>query len=495
LKNLQIDLPKISFDTLLASYLLSPQKRRHNLDELTLEVFKKVKIPLEDLIGKGKKQQTLLEAPLEKVKDYCCEDSDYTCRLKEHFEEELKHKKLETLFYQIELPLLSILAKMERTGIYLDAAQIREVGSSLTAKLDTIQTTIFRAVGEEFNLNSPKQLSQVLFETLNLKPPRKMSTSADVLEELAVECPIVQEILNYRALEKLRSTYAESLPHFIHPNTHRIHCTFNQSGTATGRLACQDPNLQNIPVRSPEGLAIRACFKPQKPGWRFLGADYSQIELRLLAHFSEDPELLNAFQQGGDIHTHTASLVFDVPQKEVSSAMRDAAKTVNFGILYGQSPFGLSRQLGISMHEAATFIKTYFKRYPRVSEYLESCKELTRKTGVAKTLIGRLRPIPEINNKNPAIRAGAERLAVNTPLQGTAADLIKMAMIEIDRSLQEQKLEGAMILQIHDELIFEIPEEETASFETLVKEKMEGVLTLNVPIEVHLAVGKNWAEC
>jgi DNA polymerase-1 len=495
LKNLGIDLTRICFDTLLASYLLNPQSRRHNLDELTLEIFKKVKIRIEELIGKGKLQKTLFEAPIEKVKDYCCEDVDYTCRLKEHFSEELMEKNLEKLFYDIELPLLPILAKMERAGIYLDIEKINEVAQSLNAELHKIKMSIFREVGEEFNLNSPKQLGIVLFEKLKLKQPRKISTSADVLEELAIECPLVQEILNYRALEKLRSTYAEALPGFVNPNTGRIHCTFNQSGTATGRLACQDPNLQNIPIRSPEGLAIRACFKPQKRGWCFLGADYSQIELRLLAHFSEDPELLIAFSRGEDIHTHTASIVFDIPQKEVTREMRGAAKTVNFGILYGQGPFGLSRQLGISSAEASAFIKTYFERYPRVLEYLEHCKELTRKTGVAKTLTGRQRPIPEIHNKNPAIRAGAERLAINTPLQGTAADLIKMAMIEIDRCLTMRNLEGKMLLQIHDELIFEIPEEETAPFEKLVKEKMEHILKLNVPIEVHLAVGKNWAEC
>jgi len=495
LKNIGIDLPPICFDTLLASYLLNPQSRKHNLDELALEVFKKIKIPIEELIGKGKNQRTMFEAPIEKVAQYCCEDADYTCRLKDHFSEELKEKKLEKLFYDIELPLLPILAKMEREGIYLDAKEIEEVGKRLHNDLEALKTAIFREVGEEFNLNSPKQLSAILFEKLKLKAPKKISTSADVLEDLAVDSPIVQEILNYRVLEKLRSTYVEALPSFINPNTGRIHCTFNQSGTATGRLACQDPNLQNIPVRSQEGLAIRACFKPQKPGWLFLGADYSQIELRLLAHFSEDPELLKAFRNGEDIHTHTAALVFGVSRDEVTSDMRNKAKTVNFGILYGQGPFGLSRQIGVSMKEASAFIKTYFERYPAVSTYLEQCKEFTRKTGLSKTLTGRSRPIPEIQNKNPAIRAGAERLAINTPLQGTAADLIKLAMIEIDRSIQEQKLQGKMILQIHDELIFEIPEEEVPIFEAMVKEKMEGVLPLKVPIEVHLSIGKNWAEC
>ncbi len=296
-------------------------------------------------------------------------------------------------------------------------------------------------------------------------------------------------------MEKLRSTYIESLPDTIHLETGRIHCTFNQSIAATGRLSCQDPNLQNIPVREKEGIAIRSCFKPEKRGWSFLGGDYSQIELRLLAHFSEDKELLHAFNTGRDIHVHTASLIFGVAESLVTSDMRNAAKTVNFGIVYGQGPFGLSRQLHIPMREASDFIKKYFMRYPRVLDYIEFCKEHARKTGISKTLTGRQRPIPEIHNKNPSIRAGAERLAVNTPLQGTAADLIKKAMIEIDRTIEEKSLEGKMILQIHDELIFEIPDGEVRDFEKLVKNIMEHVIKLNVPLEVHISVGKNWAEC
>lgn len=494
-----IRLKQICFDTLLASYLLDPQNRRHNLDELALEKFKRVKIPIEQLIGKGKTQITMKEVPLEQIKDYSCEDIDYTTRLKELFEEELEEKKLGRLLYDIELPLLPILAQMEREGIYLDTKPLQALGDELHGELNRIKAKIFGEVGEEFNLNSPKQLSEVLFQKMGLKPPARkkseFSTSADVLEELAAENPVVQHILEYRTLEKLRSTYIEALPEQINPETGRIHCTFNQSVTATGRLSCQDPNLQNIPIRTKEGVAIRSCFKPMKTGWSFLGADYSQIELRILAHFSEDPELLKAFQTGRDIHTYTASLVFGVPEKEVTAEMRSQAKAVNFGIVYGQSSFGLSQQLRIPMKEAAEFIKRYFERYPRVSEYLEACKEQARKTGVSRTLTGRQRPIPEIHNKNPMIRAAAERLATNTPLQGTAADLIKLAMIEIDREISHRKLEGRMILQIHDELIFEIPDQEIPAFEKLVKDKMEGVLKLNAPIEVHLAVGKNWGEC
>lgn len=489
LENLHILIKKISFDTLLASYLLSPQTRRHNLDDLCLEKFKKVKVPLESLIGKGKHQISMRDVPIEKVKAYCCEDIDYTTRLKELFQEELREKKLDRILHDIELPLLPILAHMERTGIYLDVERLKVEGEKLIRELTKIKFQIYELAGEEFNLNSPKQLSEVLYQKLGLKA-KTTSTSADVLEELAEEHPIVRHILEYRTLEKLRSTYVEALPHQVNPLTGRIHCTFNQSVAATGRLSCQDPNLQNIPIHS----EIRSCFK-SAPGCQFLGADYSQIELRLLAHFSEDPELTRAFQTGRDVHVHTASLVFGVPEDRVTPAMRSQAKTVNFGIVYGQSAFGLSKQLGISMREASDFIKTYFERYPRVLHYLEQCKSLARKTGCSTTLNGRLRPIPEIHNQNPSIRAAAERLAINTPLQGTAADLIKMAMIEIDREIRHRNLKGKMILQIHDELIFEIPDSEVAVFEALVKEKMEQVMKLNVPVEVHIAVGKNWAEC
>lgn len=489
LKQIGIQVKNIGFDTLLASYLLDPQRRRHNLDELTLEMFQKVKIPIESLIGKGKNEISMRDVPIEKVKEYCCEDIDFTIRLKEIFAERLKTKNLEKILYDIELPLLPILAEMEEAGISLDTEKLREVGEKLVHDLTKVKFTIFELAGEEFNLNSPKQLSEVLYQKLGIKA-KTTSTSADVLEELADEHPVIAPILTYRTLEKLRSTYVEALPQAVNPITGRIHPHFNQSVAATGRLSCQDPNLQNIPLHS----AIRSCFKPA-PGYLFLGADYSQIELRLLAHFSEDKELMRAFNTGRDIHIHTASLVFGVPEERVTPAMRSQAKTVNFGIVYGQSAFGLAKQLGISQREASEFIKAYFAQYPGVVRYLEESKEQVRRSGFSKTLTGRLRPIPEIHNKNPSIRQAAERLAINTPLQGTAADLIKKAMIEIDRVIRERHLRGKMILQIHDELIFEIPEGEVVSFETLVKEKMENVLKLNVPIEVHLAVGKNWAEC
>jgi len=491
-------LRSLSFDTLLASYLLAPQNRRHNLDELALEKFHKAKIPLVSLIGKGKAEKTLKEVPVPEVLAYCCEDIDYTCRLKELFEKELT-PSLRRLLHEIDLPLLPILAQMERRGVYLDADALALQGKALSRQIDILKAEIFSSVGEEFNLNSPKQLSHVLFTTLGLKKPTHarsaFATSADVLEELASASPIVEKILSYRTLEKLRSTYVEALPLAIHPKTGRIHCTFSQSVAATGRLSSQDPNLQNIPIRSPEGKAIRSAFRPQKKGWSYLGADYSQIELRLLAHFADDPVLKKAFAANEDIHASTAAHLFGVHLSAVTPDMRAQAKTVNFGVLYGQGPFGLSKQLGISHHEASSFIKTYFERYPSVQAFLEECKEKVRKNGYSETMTGRIRPIPEIHNKNPSIRAAAERLAVNTPLQGTAADLIKIAMIRLSQALEKGRFQGEMVLQIHDELILEAPDEEISSLTPLVQEIMQTALPFQVPLEVNVAIGKNWAEC
>ncbi len=494
-----IALSSIAFDTMLASYLVNPHIPRHGLDELSLEKFGKVKIPISDLLGKGKQEKTMQEVPLKEVATYCGEDVDYTLRLKALFEKELKICKVERVFNEIEIPLISVLARMERHGIFCDKKELLHLSKELKEKLSVLETKIYKFAKEEFNINSPKQLSYILFEKMGIKPPKKtttgFSTAANVLDELKEESPLVQEIIEYRTLEKLRSTYVDALPQEINPSTGKIHCSFNQSVAATGRLSCQHPNLQNIPVRTEEGKKIRAAFKPQDPHYRFVSADYSQIELRLLAHLSEDPCLLQAFQNQEDVHSYTASLVFDIPLKEVTSEMRHRAKAVNFGILYGQQAFGLSQQLGISHEEASHFIKTYFKRYAKVEQFLSFCKESARKTGRAVTLTGRQRPLPEIHSKNPSIRAAAERLAVNTPLQGTAADLIKIAMIQIDAHLQKKPTLGAMILQIHDELLFESPDDKTASLAKLAKEVMEGVFTLKVPLVVDISIGKNWGAC
>ena len=498
LLNEKLPLPRISFDTILASYLLTPQNQRHNLDQLALERFQKVKIPIEELIGKGKKQISMNEVPIEHVCVYCCQDTDYTVRLKELFEKELSDEGLMPLLKDLELPLLPVLLNMERRGIYVDPAILQKMSSELAINIKALEQEIYQMAGEEFNVNSPKQLSKILFEKMGIPPPKKtatgFSTSADVLEELQEEVAIVSRILEYRTLEKLRSTYVDSLPQEINPKTGRIHCTFNQSVAATGRLSCQDPNLQNIPIRSPIGKKIRTAFKPQENHWSFLSADYSQIELRLLAHLSEDPTLLKAFSEGEDVHAYTASLVFDVPLSDVTEEMRQRAKAVNFGILYGQQAFGLSQGLKIDYRDAAAFIDKYFERYKRVKDFLEFCKEGARKTGRAVTMTGRHRPLPEINSKNPILRAASERLAINTPLQGTAADLIKLGMIQIDSFLKHRHL-GHMLLQIHDELLFESPDTHVQELSSQVKMMMESVMKLKVPLEVHISIGKNWGEC
>jgi len=498
LKNHGIEIKNICFDTMLASYLLSPQSRRHNLDILSLDKFNKTKIPIEDLIGE-KQEKSMRDVPLDKIMEYCCEDVDYTCRLKILFQKELEKEDLLKVLNTIELPLIAVLVEMERNGIFLDEAKLLETKKELEQHLHIVERKIFDEVKEEFNINSPKQLAHILYEKLALPQPKKaaseFSTSADVLEKLKGKAPVIDDILTYRTYQKLLSTYAETLPKDINPSTKRIHCTFNQSITATGRLSCQDPNLQNIPVRTEEGKKIREAFRPQYKGWSFLSFDYSQIELRLMAHFSEDDNLLDAFHHSQDIHKKTASLVFNVPLSEVTSEMRQAAKAVNFGILYGQGAYGLAKQLNISNKKAEEFIKNYFENYPKVKVFLEKCQETAEREQVAITLFGRKRPLLEIASKNPSLYALGKRLAVNTPLQGTAADIIKLAMIKIHETLKEEKMRSMMILQIHDELIFEVPENEIEKLKFLVREKMENSVILKVPLVVDIAVGKNWGQC
>jgi DNA polymerase I len=499
LMNHDIEIKNICFDTMLASYLLNSHSRQHSLDHLSLELFDKVKTPIQELIGKGKSQITMDLVPIQQVSDYCCEDVDYTVRLKETLEPLLHERGLTHLLKDLELPLLPVLARMERHGIYVDVDYLQKLAVDLTIDVKALADEIYASVGEEFNLNSPKQLSQILFEKLAIRPPKKTatghSTSAEVLEALKFEYPIAAKILDYRSLEKLRSTYAESLPADVHPQTHRIHCNFNQSVTATGRLSCQDPNLQNIPVRTEVGRKIRAAFKPQYPGWSYLAADYSQIELRLLAHLSEDPMLMTAFHSNEDVHTFTAAQIFNIPLAEVTREQRYQAKTVNFGTMYGQGAFGLAQLLSIDVKTASSFIQKYFQRYHKVKEFLDQCKELTRQTGKAVTLSGRERLIPEIRSQNAGIRAAAERFAINAPIQGTQADLIKMAMLTIDRQLKERQKKAWLILQIHDELLFEVPDDELDEVKELVHEAMVGVIQLKVPLIVDINIGKNWQEC
>lgn len=499
LQNEGITVQSLSFDTMLASYLLNAHERRHSLDELTQEYFGVTKIPTTDLIGTGKKAITMMEVPIERVGEYCCEDVEYTYRLKIKLQEELQKRGLEHLLYDIELPLTFVLKKMEETGVYVDLHYLHGLKSMLGEEIHKLEESIFALAGETFNLNSPKQLSEILYNKLLIPPLKKsktgLSTAAEVLETLAVTYPIAALILEYRSLEKLRSTYVETLPHEINPKTHRVHCTFNQSVAATGRLSCQDPNLQNIPVRTPLGRKIREAFRPQKSGWSYISGDYSQIELRLLAHVAEDEGLISAFEKGLDVHAYTAAQIFHVPIEEVTSEMRHRAKAVNFGIIYGQQAFGLSKELHVSMKEASQFIEEYLKRYPRVQAYIDHMKMRARETGKAVTLTGRERLIPEINSPNQMLKSQAERLAINTPLQGTAADLIKIAMLKIDEWMKKEKFQSKMILQIHDELIFEAIDEEIDRLKTGIKFHMENVFDLKIPLVVEIAIGKNWKEC
>lgn len=497
--NYDITIANLAFDTILASYLLNSHSRQHSLDALSLELFGKVKIAIGELIGKGKNQISMREVPIEKVCTYCCEDVDYTIRLKERLVSQLEERGLSKLMYHLELLLLPILAKMERHGIFVDRHYLSQLSTEINREITILAEAIYEMAGEVFNLNSPKQLSQILFGKLGIRPPKKTatghSTNADVLESLKGDYPIATKLLEYRTLEKLRSTYVETLPLQINPYTHRIHCQFNQSVAATGRLSCQDPNLQNIPVRTEIGRKIRTAFRPEKEGWSYLSADYSQIELRLLAHLSDDPMLINAFKSNEDIHIFTASQIFNIPTDQVTKEQRNQAKTVNFGIMYGQQAFGLSQELGINPKTAAAFIHMYFQRYHKVKEYIEKCKQTARETNKSVTLYGRERLIPEINSKNANIRMMAERLAVNTPIQGTQADLIKMAMLEIDKQLAEKKLKAYLILQIHDELILEVPDNELEEVSQIAHRAMEGVAKLKVPLVVDINVGKNWKEC
>jgi len=499
LRNQGIQIANIGFDTILASYLLNSHGRRHSLEYLILMLCDKNKADLQDLVGKGKKQISLDKISLEKVCLYCCEEVDYTTRIKKILEKQLQERGLSQLLFDLELPLLPILADMERHGIYIDPVFLQKLSVELMKEIKELEIEIYAFAGETFNINSPKQLARILFEKLGIKPPKKtatgLSTNADVLESLKESYPIAPKLLEYRTLEKLRSTYIDALPLEIDPCTERIHCNFDQSVTATGRLASREPNLQNIPVRTEMGRKIREAFRPQKEGWSYIAADYSQIELRLLAHLSEDPILLEAFRANADVHTYTASLIFGVPLEEVSREQRYQAKTVNFGIIYGQQSFGLSQELKIDVKTAGAFIQTYFNRYQKVKHFIDACKEISRKTGKAVTLLGRERLIPEINSQNGMIRSAAERLAVNMPIQGSQADIIKLAMLEVNRRLIKEGMKSWMLLQIHDELIFEVPDEEIEAMSRLVKEAMENVMQLQIPLIVDIHVGKNWKEC
>ena len=465
----------IEHATQLYSYLLRPTTANHNFNDVVMRQFS-------FMVGGGPGER-----------------ADYLQRLAPVLHEQIKELQVESVYEKIDLPLAPVLASIERIGVRVDPKELDKMSQTMEKEVRRLEKEIWKLAGLEFNVNSPPQLAEILFDKLNLKPnPRRgkakaRSTAAEVLEELAAQHPLPAKIIEYREVAKLKSTYVDALPKLIHPETGRLHTSFSQTGAVTGRLSSSDPNLQNIPIRTELGRQIRAAFVAEK-GKFLLSADYSQIELRVMAHFSRDPVLVEAFRNGEDIHARTAQEVFGVGPLAQTPDHRRAAKAINFGIIYGLSPFGLAQQLSIEQKEAAQFINAYFTRYRGVKEYLDNVLAETRKTGMAKTLFGRIRPIPEITSPQVHLRNFAERTALNSPLQGTAADLIKMAMINIDRRLAEEEFEAKMILQVHDELLFEAPAKERAKLEKLVKEEMEGVYKLAVPIVVEIGTGPNWRD-
>lgn len=493
-----LDLQSPAFDTMVAAYVLHPTKQSHNLNSLSIEYLKHKMTPISDLIGAGPRTITMKEVPIEKVCRYSCEDADVTFRLKSILENELREKNLDKLFYNIEVPLISVLARMETNGVFVDTELLAQMSKEFQQRLDELSDRIFAMAGEKFNLDSPKQLSKVLFHKLRLPVQKRTKTGAStdvsVLEKLARLHDLPKTLLDYRQLAKLKSTYVDALPALINRRTGRIHTSFNQTVTATGRLSSSNPNLQNIPVRTELGRRIRQAFVPEKEGWLLLSADYSQIELRIFAHLAREEAMIEAFRRGQDIHAYTASLIYGVPVWEVSDEMRYRAKAVNFGIIYGQQAFGLSAQLNISVSEAESFLRQYYARYPAVKKYMDQTVARAEQTGFVTTLFSRRREIPQLKSRSSRSRQEAKRMAINTPIQGSAADIIKVAMINIDRRMREMNLKSKMIIQIHDELLFELPHEEVEPLREVVVREMESVTQLSVPLKADTKVGRNWAE-
>lgn len=493
-----INLSGVKFDTMLASYLLNPSKRAHGLDQIALDLLNYKKITYKEITSR-EKASCFDQVPIEKAVLYACEDADITLMVYDILKPQLEEIGLIDLLQTVEMPLVPVLMAMELKGIRVDRQRLCELSKSFEQQLDQIEDRIYSLAGEKFNIRSSQQLGQILFEKLQLPVQKKTkkktgySTDVDVLTTLASSHELPEQILRHRTLAKLKSTYTDALRDIVHPETGRIHTSYNQTVTATGRLSSSGPNLQNIPVRTEEGREIRSAFIPRE-GWLFLSADYSQIELRILAHCSEDRILIKAFEEGEDIHTRTATEVFQVFPSFMTRDLRRQAKAINFGIVYGMSAYGLSKQLGISRKMANTYITNYFARYKGVKAFMERTIEEARNTGKTSTLLNRIRLLPDINSSNRNVRQFAERTAINTPIQGSAADLIKVAMIQIDDAFKAKGLESAMLLSVHDELVFEVPPHEMETVTKLVKKIMESVWELMVPLKVNIETGANWSE-
>jgi len=494
-----VDLKGLDLDTMVLSYLLEPNWGKHNLEKLALHYLQEKSIPYESLVGKGKNELTLNQVEIEKVTPYACQDADFALELSRVLWPKVKEKKLDTLYCKIELPLIEILAEMEMTGVKIDIEALNNLSEELGTELNRLKQKIHELSGEEFNINSPQQLASILFHKLNLPASKKtkitkgFSTSLDILQDLALLHPLAKYALEYRQLAKLKSTYADALPLLLNPETKRIHTSYNQTVAATGRLSSSDPNLQNIPARGDLGKRFRQAFIPA-PGHLFLSADYSQIELRVLAHLSKDPAMVETFLKDRDIHEETALRVFGESSSLFKEEQRRRAKVINFSIIYGTSAFSLAKELETSTSEAQKFIDRYFEKHPKVKEFLEKKVSEAKERGYSETILGRQRQVPELRHADKMAQQAGRRIALNTPIQGSAADLMKKAMIDIWNELKKRQLKSKMILQVHDELVFEVPDAETDVVETLVKEKMENVQPLIVPLKVHLGWGINWAD-
>jgi DNA polymerase I len=490
-----IEVENLAFDTMIAAYVLG--EKSLTLKALAFNKFGVEMTLITDLIGTGSKQKTMAEVELEAAAEYSCADADITYRLKKLLHDDLHKQGLWNLFSEIEMPLVPVLMSMERIGVCIDTQLLQDMSNSMGADMARIEKEIYDCVGHQFNINSSQQLSQILFEDLQMPKPKKTtkgySTDASVLEELKGAHPVIDLILKYRQLSKLKSTYTDAFLSLINPQTGRLHTSFNQCGTTTGRLSSSDPNLQNLPIRTELGSRIRQAIIPRQ-GWLMMSADYSQIDLRALAHISEDPALIETFLKDEDVHRTTASLVFNVPPDQVTSEMRRNAKTVNFGVIYGMSDYGLEQATTFNREEAGGFIKAYFEKYPKVSEYFENTKEQARRLGYVQTVMGRRRYIPEVNSPNRQVRESAERMAINMPVQGTSADIIKIAMIDIFKEINDRKWQSRMLLQVHDELVFEIAPGEEEEMKKMVTAKMHHALELKVPLKVDIKLGKNWGE-
>jgi DNA polymerase-1 len=494
-----ISLEGVGFDTMLESYVLDSTATRHDMDSLALKYLSHRTIHFEDVAGKGAKQITFNQVPLDQAGPYAAEDADVTLRLHQTLWPRLQSEaSLKRLFEEIEMPLVPVLSRIERNGVFVERKMLEAQSVELAASMGDIAAQAFEAAGEEFNLGSPKQIQAILFEKLELPilektPKGQPSTAESVLQELAHDYPLPKLILEYRGMSKLKSTYTDALPACINPETGRVHTSYRQAVASTGRLSSTDPNLQNIPVRTPEGRRIRQAFIAP-PGSLLLAADYSQIELRIMAHLSGDAGLTQAFESGEDIHRATAAEVFGVALQKVSDDERRSAKAINFGLIYGMSAFGLGRQLGIPRREAQAYVDLYFARYPGVKQFMDDTKERARDRGYVETVFGRRLYLPEIKSGNPARRQYAERTAINAPMQGTAADIIKRAMITLHAWLEESGAQARMIMQVHDELVFEVAEDAVAEVQSVVVKQMEAAAELTVPLKVDAGVGKNWDE-